>query len=81
MHDRYSFNPRKCNSASSLSGSRERVLSRVIIALPTTNKIVDVFEQTLTGRFSYINTRLAFDTKILLPNSNEKNWRWFDSRL
>ena len=49
MHDRYSFNPRKCNSASSLSGSRERVLSRVIIALPTTNKIVDVFEQTLTG--------------------------------
>ena len=48
MHDRYGFNPRKCNSASSLSGSIERDLSKVIIALPTTKEIVDVFEQTLT---------------------------------
>ena len=73
MHDKYSFNPRKCNSASSLSGSIERDLSKVIIALPTTNEIVDVFEQTLTGGFSCVNTRLAFDTEILLPNSPEKN--------
>ena len=72
MHDRYSFNPRKCNSASSLSGSIERDLSKVIIALPTTNEIVDVFEQTLTGGFSCVNTRLAFDTEILLSNSPEK---------
>ena len=56
MHDRYSFNPRKCNSASSLSGSIERELSKIIIALPITNKIVDIFEQTLTGGFSCINT-------------------------
>ena len=48
MHDKYGFNPRKCNSASSLSGSIERDLSKVIIALPTTKEIVDVFEQTLT---------------------------------
>ena len=73
MHDKYSFNPRKCNSASSLSGSIERDLSKVIIPLPTTNEIVDVFEQTLTGGFSCVNTRLAFDTEILLPNSPEKN--------
>ena len=73
MHDRYSFNPRKCNSASSLSGSIERDLSKVIIALPTTDEIVDVFEQTLTGGFSCVNTSLAFDTEILLPNSPEKN--------
>ena len=72
MHDRYGFNTRKCNSASSLSGSIERDLSKVIIVLPTTYKIVDVFEQTLTGRFSCVNTRLAFDTEILLPNSTEK---------
>ena len=71
MHDRYGFNSRKCNSASSLSGSIERDLSKVIIALPTTNEIVDVFEQTLTGGFSCVNTRLALDTEILLPNSNE----------
>ena len=44
MHERYGFNPRKCNSASSLSGSIERDLSKVIIALATTNEIVDVFE-------------------------------------
>ena len=39
MHDRYGFNLRECNSASSLSGSIERDLSKVIIALPTTNEI------------------------------------------
>ena len=72
MHDRYGFNPRKCNSASSLSGSIERDLSKVIIVLPTTTEIVGVFERTLTGGFSCVNTRLAFDTEILLPNSPEK---------
>ena len=75
MHDRYGFNPRMCNSASSLSGSIKRDLSKVIITLLTTNEIVDFFEQALTGGFSSVNTRLAFDTKILLPNSLEKNRR------
>ena len=73
MRDKYGLNPRKCNSASSLSGSIERDLSKVIIALPTTNEIVDVFEQTLTGRFSCVNTSLAFDIEILLRNSPEKS--------
>ena len=72
MHDRCGFNPRKCNSASSLSGSTERDLSKVIIALPTTNEIVDISEQTLTGGFSCVNTRFAFDTEILLPNAPAK---------
>ena len=49
-----------------------RDLSKVIIALPTSNETVDIFKQTLTGSFSCVNTRLAFDTEILLPNSNEK---------
>ena len=43
-------------------------MSRVIIALPTSNKIVDIFEQTITGGFSSVNTRLAIDIDILLPN-------------
>ena len=73
MHAKYRFNPRKRNSASSLSGSIERNLSNIIIALPTTNAIIDVFEQTLTGGFSCVNTHLAFDTEILQPNSPEKN--------
>ena len=68
MHDQYSFNPRKCNSASTLSSCIEREISRVIIALPTSNEAVDIFEQTITGSFSSVNTRLAFDTEILLPN-------------
>ena len=68
MHDQYSFNPRKCNSASTLSSCIEREISRVIIALPTSNEAVDIFEQTITGGFSSVNTRLAFDTEILLPN-------------
>ena len=72
MHDRYGFIPRKCNSASSLSGSIDRDLSKVIIALPTTNDIVDIFKQTLTGGFSCVNTCLTFDTEMLLPNSTEK---------
>ena len=71
-HDRYGFNPRKCNSASSLSGSIERDLAKVLVALPTTTKIIDIFEQTLTGGFSCVNIRLAFDTEILLRNHPAK---------
>ena len=52
MHDQYNFNPRKCNSASTLSGCIEREMSRVIIVLPTSNEAVDIFEQTVTRGFS-----------------------------
>ena len=31
-------------------------------------KLVDIFEKILTGGFSCVNTKLAFDTEILLPN-------------
>ena len=67
-HDQYDFNPRKYNSVSTLSGCIEREMSRVIIALPTSNDAVDIFEQTITGGFSLVNTKLAFDKEILLPN-------------
>ena len=73
MHNKYGFNPRKWNSASSMSRSIERDLSKVIIALLTNNETVDVFKQTLTGGFSCVNTHLAFDKEILLPNSTEKS--------
>ena len=73
MHDQYGFNPRKCNSASTLSGCIEREMLHVIIALPTSNEAVDIFEQTITGGFSSVNTKLAFNTEILLPDLiNEK---------
>ena len=69
MHEKHGFNPRKCNSASTLSGCIEREMSKVIIALPTSNEAVHIFEKTLIGGFSSVNTSLAFDTEILLPNS------------
>ena len=68
MHNQYGFNPRKCNAASTLSSCIEREMYRVIIALPTYNEVVDIFEQTITWGFSSVNTRLAFDTGTLLPN-------------
>ena len=73
MHDWHGFNPRKCNSASALSGCIEREMSRVIIALPTFHEVIDIFEQTITGSFCSVNTRLTFDTEILLANLIQKD--------
>ena len=73
MHDRYGFNPRKCNSSSALSGCIEREMPCVIIALSTSNEVIYIFEQTITGGFNSVNTRLAFETEILLPNLVQKN--------
>ena len=79
MHDQYGFNPRKCNLASTLSSCIEREMSRVIIALPTSNGAINIFEEIITGSFRSVNTRLAFDTEILLPNliSEEKQHEEF----
>ena len=72
MSNKYGFNPRKCNSASSMSGCIEREMSKLILALPTKLDHVEIIEQTVTGGFSSVNTRLAFDTQILLPNLDDK---------
>ena len=71
MRNTYGFNLRKCNSESPMSGCTEREMSKVIIALPTKYDHVEIFEQSVIGGFSCVNTRLAFDTEILLPNSFE----------
>ena len=60
-------NPKMCNSASSFSGCVYRDKSKCLIALPTNAEHVRLFEKTLIGGFSCINTRLAFDSQILLP--------------
>ena len=70
MNNKYGFNPRKCKSASSMSSCIDTEMSRVILALPT--KLDEIFEQTVTGSFSSVNTRLAFNTQILLPNLDDK---------
>ena len=73
LQNTYSFNPRKCNSANSMSGCIEREMSKIILALPTKYEHVEIFEETVIGGFSCVNTRLAFDTQILLPNLPDKN--------
>ena len=80
MQDKYGFNPRKCNSASWLSGCIEREMSKVIIAFPTNPDHVEIFEKTVTGGFSCINTQLAFDSQILLPKK-ENNTRDNDFKV
>ena len=51
-----------------MSGCIEREMSRIILALPTKLEHVEIFEETVTGGLSSVNTRLAFDTQILLRN-------------
>ena len=70
MQDMYGFNPRKCNSASSVSGCIEREMSKIILALPTEYEHVEIFEETVIGGYICVNTRQALDTLNLLPNLN-----------
>ena len=72
LNNKYGFNPRKCKSASSMSSCIDTEMSRVILVFPTKLDHVEIFEQTVTGSFSSVNTRLAFNTQILLPNLDDK---------
>ena len=38
----------------------------------TNGKIIQLFEKTFTGGFSCVNTRVAFETEILLLNFSQK---------
>ena len=75
MHDKTMFNPKKCNSASKLSGCIQREQSKVILAPPTNNSIMETFEKTLTGGFSSLNTRLSFDTELLMLNLTKTDYK------
>ena len=69
------FNPRKCNSANKLSSCIQREQSKVILAFPTNNSIMETFEKTLTGGFSCVNTHLSFDSELLMPNLTEADYK------
>ena len=43
------------------------------IVLPTEAESVQIFEKTLIGGSSAVNTRLAFNTNILFPNEDEES--------
>ena len=74
LQNLFKFNHRKCNSASSFSGCIHRDKIKCFIALPTDAEHVRVFEKTLIGGFSCVNTRLAFDTEILLNDDKKKSF-------
>ena len=73
MYEKFGYNPRKCNSASTLSGCVQRDLSKVI-TLPTKYEHTEMFEKTLTGIYSCVNNRLGFDTEVLLPNVTQAEY-------
>ena len=70
MNKLHSFNPRRCNSASALSGCFERNISKVILTLPTNAETVQPVK--LTVGISCVNTRLGLDTEILFHNLTNK---------
>ena len=43
--------------------------------LSTETEHVKLFEITLTGGFSYVNTCLAFDSEILLPKDKANDYK------
>ena len=68
----FSFNPRKSNSASSFSGTVHRNKSKCNIVMPTNSEQIRVFEKTLIGGYSCVNTRMTFDTDIFLKGTNNE---------
>lgn len=68
------FNPRKCNSACTLSGCIQIDLSKVIIVLRTSSDHIEIFKKTLTEGFSCIDTSLGVGTEILVPNLTQRDF-------
>ena len=73
LQEIFKYNPRKCNCASSFSGCVCRNKSKCCIDIPTDAENVRVFEKTLIGSFNCKNTRLVFNTEVLIDeNKKEK---------
>ena len=75
MQDKSGYNPRIINSASKLSSCIQREKSKCILAFPINNTQMEVFEKTLSGGFSSVNTRLSFDTELLMPNLTQNDYQ------
>ena len=59
MQEIYGFNPSPCNSARTLDGCIQRNKPKVVLVLPTSPDVIQLFEKTVIGGFSCVNTRLA----------------------
>ena len=54
-------------------GCVQRLKSKCCITLPTDAEIVRIFEKTVMGGYSCVNTRMGFDTDLFLKDTkNEK---------
>ena len=71
----FKYNHKKCNSASSFSGCVHKDKSKCLIAVPTEAGHVKLFEKTLIGGFGCVNTRLTFDSQILLPKDKANDYK------
>ena len=69
LNKNFKFNPRKCNSANFFSGHVHRDKSKCIIWFQIDAETVKIFEKTLVGGFSSVDTHLPFDSQILLPKN------------
>ena len=74
MQDKTGYNPTIINSTSKLSGCIQREKSKCILALPINNTQMEIFEKTLCAGFSSVNTRLSFDTELLMPNLTKSDY-------
>ena len=72
MQEKFKFNPRKCSSASTLSGAIQRDMPKVIISFPTNANVIKLMEKTLIGGMSVLNTRLGFDSNIFIKDKKQK---------
>ena len=73
MHRTYRFNPRLCNLPVNYVGGSDRQKSKILTAMPTNGKIVQLNKKALTCRFSCINTCLIIDLEILMPNQSHED--------
>ena len=74
IQDMTDYNPRIINSASKLSCCIQREKSKCVIALPTDNIQMEIFEKTVCGGYSSVNNRLSFDTELLMPNLSKADY-------
>ena len=74
MQNETGYNSRKINWASKLRSCIQREQSKYILALPTNNWPVQIFEKTLLGGFSCVNTLLLLDTELLMPKLIQKDF-------
>ena len=75
MQDKTGYNPRIINSASKLSGCIQREQSKCVLVLPINNTEMEIFEKTLSGGFSSVNTRLLFHTELLILNLTQNDYQ------